>query len=262
MQTTWITGATSGLGKALAVELANRGASLVLCGRRASALEELITSLPRKEGQVYYPLVFDLGEVQDYGELVKEAIAAVGPIHYLVHNAGLSQKGYFEQTAAAVEDTLWRVNYLSTVALTRALLPEMVEWGGGQIVVVGSIAGRYGAPFLTTYSATKHALYGFYESLRYEVEGKGVKVLMVTPGFIKTDIAKKALNEQGEAAMQDSKAQANGIPPARAARKIYRAMAKKKNGTIVIAKVEIVFLWLRRLSPRLFHFVIKKLHGL
>ena len=117
-------------------------------------------------------------------------------------------------------------------------------------------------PYLTSYSASKHALYGFYESLRYEVEGNGVRVLMVTPGFIRTDIALKALDEKGNAAMQDSKAQANGVPPARAARKMVRAIAKKKNGTLYIGKLELLFLPISQLSPRLFYWLIKKLHGL
>ena len=262
-QRVWITGATSGLGRALALTLGQQGTSLVLSGRNADALTALASELgPLREGQTVDAVAFDLAEKQNYQTLVTSTVAKTGRIDIMVHNAGLSQKGFFRETEAEVEETLWRVNYQSTVELTKALLPYMIEWGGGQIVVVGSIAGRYGAPYLTTYSATKHALYGFYESLRYEVEQHGVSVLMVTPGFIKTDIARKALNERGEAALQDSKAQANGIPPAQAAQKMVKAMSKKKNGTLYIGKLELLFLPISQLSPRLFYWLIKKLHQL
>lgn len=261
-KTALITGSTSGLGRALAIELANRGYSLALCGRRKEALLELMEELPKDQGQRYHILHFDLVIFQEYDSYIAEAISAIGPIYHLVLNAGLSQKGLFENTMIEVEAKLWRVNYGSAVNLTRAILPHMIEQGGGHITVVGSIAGRYGAPYLTTYSATKHALYGFFESLRYEVEQHGIGVLLVTPGFIKTDVAKKALNETGQAANQDSKAQANGIPPERAARKIANSMTKKRKHGVVIAGKEVVFLYLRRLSPKLFYHLIKKLHGL
>ncbi|MEO0627367.1 MAG: SDR family NAD(P)-dependent oxidoreductase [Bacteroidota bacterium] len=261
-KTALITGSTSGLGRALAIELAQRGYSLALCGRRKEALLELMEELPTNQGQVYHLLHFDLARPQDYTKLLANAVHTLGPISYLVLNAGLSQKGFFEKTDPEVEEILWQVNYQSAVSLTRAWLSHAIEWGSGQIVAVGSIAGRYGAPYLTTYSATKHALYGFFESLRYEVEQHGIGVLLVTPGFIKTDVARKALNETGQAANQDSKAQANGIPPERAARKIANSMTKKRKHGVVIAGKEVVFLYLRRLSPKLFYHLIKKLHGL
>ncbi|MEM6397247.1 MAG: SDR family NAD(P)-dependent oxidoreductase [Bacteroidota bacterium] len=261
-KTALITGSTSGLGRALATELANQGYSLVLCGRRKEALDQLVEELPTDQGQTYHLLHFDLAEPQDYDQLLQSAVDALGSIFYLILNAGLSQKGFFEKTRLEVEATLWQVNYQSAVSLTRAWLPQAIEQGSGQIVAVGSIAGRYGAPYLTTYSATKHALYGFFESLRYEVEKHQIGVLLVTPGFIKTDVAKKALDETGQAANQDSKAQANGIPPERAARKIANSMTKKSRHSVVIAGKEVVFLYLRRLSPKLFYHLIKKLHGL
>ena len=184
-KTIWITGATAGLGEALAETLAQQGASLILSGRRADALQELEDRLPKGNNQQHCNIAFDLALEQDYSSLTQVALDKMGQIDILIHNAGLSQKGFFADTKPEVEETLWRVNYLSTVALTRAVLPQMIQQGGGQLVVVGSIAGRYGAPFLSTYSATKHALYGFYESLRYEVEQHGISILMVTPGFIK-----------------------------------------------------------------------------
>ncbi|MEM8583635.1 MAG: SDR family NAD(P)-dependent oxidoreductase [Bacteroidota bacterium] len=261
-KTAFITGSTSGLGRALSIELANQGYSLALCGRRQEALNMLLNDLPTDKGQTYHLLCFDLAEPQNYEQLMQGAFGALGSIPYLILNAGLSQKGFFEKTMSEVEATLWQVNYHSAVSLTRAWLPKAIEQGEGQIVAVGSIAGRYGAPYLTTYSATKHALYGFFESLRYEVEKHQIGILLVTPGFIKTDVAKKALDETGQAANQDSRAQANGIAPERAAQKIANSMTKKRRHGVVIAGKEVVFLYLRRLSPKLFYHLIKKLHGL
>ncbi len=258
----WLTGASEGIGKAIAIQLAQKGAQLVLSARRTELLETLVDELQLAENQ-YLILPFDLGDAQtDMTALTQKALVKFGRIDCLINNAGISQKGYALPTSEEVERKIMEINFFANIHLTKSVVKAMQKQGeGGKIVVVSSIIGKFGAPYLSTYAASKHAINGYYESLRYEVEKDNISVLIASPGFIKTNIAAKAITETGGAFEQDSVAQKNGTSVETCARKIIRAIENEKRD-FYVGKLEV---WMPRFKfffPRLFYFILKKLHRL
>lgn len=199
----WITGASSGIGRALAVEAARRGATLILSGRNERALRETATlcaehrqsGAPRLHADAILP--FDLAAPNVRRQAAQKALGIFGHIDILMLNAGISQRAHFADTSPEVFDLIMETNFGSAVDLTRAVLPQMLERRSGMIVCVSSVAGLMGAPWRTAYSASKHALTGFFGSLRTELAGNGVQVSIVYPGFVHTAISENALSGDG-----------------------------------------------------------------
>ena len=199
----WITGASSGIGRALAVEAARRGATLILSGRNETALHETaalcaehrLSGAPRLHADAILP--FDLAAPNVRRQAAQKALGIFGRIDILVLNAGVSQRARFAETSPEVFDLIMETNFGSTVDLTRAVLPQMLERRSGMIVCISSVAGLMGAPLRTAYSASKHALMGFFGSLRAELYGSDVQVSMVYPGFVHTMISENALSGDG-----------------------------------------------------------------
>jgi short-subunit dehydrogenase len=209
----------------------------------------------------YLILPFDLSQLPDSEILVGKIKDKFGRLDILLLNAGLSQKGMAETTLESVERDIMEVNYFANVRLAKAVLPIMKAQGGGKITAVSSIIGKFGSPFLSTYAASKHALVGFFESLRYEVKADNIHVLIVTPGFIKTGIAKKAVTEDGSTFNEDSKAQQNGTPPTKVAAKIRKALAANKKH-IYVGGLETFTPHFKFVFPGIFYRIWKKLHKL
>jgi short-subunit dehydrogenase len=258
----WLTGASEGIGKAIATQLAQKGAKLVLSARRTDLLENVAQSLQLADNQ-YLILPFDLGDASTNIDLLtQQVIAKFGRIDCLINNAGISQKAFALPTSEEVERKIMEINFFGNIRLTKSVIKAMQTQGeGGKIVVVSSIIGKFGAPYLSTYAASKHAVNGYYESLRYEVEKDNISVLIASPGFIKTNIASKAITETGGEYAQDSVAQKNGTSAETCARKIIRAIENEKRD-FYVGKLEI---WMPRFKfffPRLFYFILKKLHQL
>lgn len=256
----WITGASDGIGAALVEAYAQKGWKIVLSARNETKLSEVAKRNQLSEDN-YLVLPFDLAQKFDSQELISKIIIKFLKIDVLILNAGISQKGKAETTQTSVEQTIMQVNYWSNVFLAKAVIPIMRSQGGGQIAVVSSIIGKFGSPFLSTYAASKHALKGYFESLRYEVEADNISILIVTPGFIKTDIAKKAVTESGELFNEDSKAQANGTVPGVVANKIMNAITRKKR-VIYVGGLETWTPAIQFLFPDVFYWIWKKLHKL
>ncbi|HBK58719.1 MAG TPA: short chain dehydrogenase, partial [Spirochaetaceae bacterium] len=199
----WITGASSGIGRALAVEAARRGATLILSGRNETALHETaalcaehrLSGAPRLHADAILP--FDLAAPNVRRQAAQKALGIFGRIDILVLNAGVSQRARFAETSPKVFDLIMETNFGSAVDLTRAVLPQMLERRSGMIVCISSVAGLMGAPLRTAYSASKHALMGFFGSLRAELYGSDVQVSMVYPGFVHTMISENALSGDG-----------------------------------------------------------------
>ena len=249
-KTVWITGASSGIGKALALEFANQGASLLLSGRRIEALIELQSEC--KNPELVKVLAFDLGNYEEAKEWVAQALKAMGRIDLLINNAGISQRSLIAETNMAVVEKLMRVNYLGTVALTTTLLPHWLESKTGKVAVVTSLMGRFGSPYRSGYCGAKHALHGFFDVLRMEHEKDGLQVSILAPGFVQTNIAHNALVGDGSHQNAQDRATANGLPPEVCARKMRIAIEKEKQEAY-FGRKEVMGIYLKRFFPKLLH---------
>ncbi|MGH8461519.1 MAG: SDR family oxidoreductase [Stenotrophobium sp.] len=249
----WITGASGGIGEALALDAAARGAKLVLSARRAAQLERVRALCPDTGKVAVLPL--DLLDF-DASAAAAQAEKFFGPVDILVNNAGATQRSLALDTDMAVYRQLMELNYFASVALTRALLPGMVARKSGHVVMVSSVAGKFGAPLRSGYCAAKHALNGFTEAARAELWRDGVHFTTACPGFVKTQISVNALNASGGAHGKMDEAQAKGMEPRACAQKIWNAVAANREEVLIGMEAQLVHL--KRLSPALFSQVIKR----
>ncbi|MFQ5351353.1 MAG: SDR family oxidoreductase [Thermoanaerobaculia bacterium] len=251
----WITGASSGIGEAVARALDRRGARLVLSARRQARLEALRQELGEPERHAVVPL--DLAETEVIPAAVEAALAHAGRVDVMLHNAGISQRALVVDTDLEVDRRLLEVNFFGTVGLTKALLPAMLEAGGGRFVVVTSLVGKIATPLRSGYAASKHALHGFFDSLRAELWEQGIRVTLVCPGFIKTELPLAALTGDGSPQGSMDRAQLAGYPAERCAEKIVRAVERGREEVLIGGK-EKYAVYLKRFLPRLFSRLIRR----
>lgn len=253
----WITGASSGIGKSLAILLSRQNTKLILSSRNESALNE-VKALCDSKANVKI-LTLDLENYSDFSDKVAAAIAVFGRVDVLVNNGGISQRSLAKDTSIAVDKRLMNINYLGTVALTKALLPHFIENNSGHFVVTTSIVGKIGTPLRSTYAATKHALHGFFDSLRAEVFEHNIKVTLVCPGFVSTNVSKNALTGDGTPQQKMDKATANGIDPDRFATLMLKAIRKEKEEVYIAGAKEKLGVYAKRFYPKLLSKMIRKL---
>lgn len=255
-QVVWITGASSGIGEALAHVCAEAGARLVLSSRRADALERVRRACPRADEHVVLPL--DLMEPASFPARAAEVVARCGRVDVLVNNGGVSQRARAIETSADVERTIMETDYFGPVALTKAVLPGMLARRSGQIVVVSSVMGYLGTPGRSTYAAAKHALHGYFDSLRAEVWRHGIAVTLACPGYVQTAISANALGPNGQTQVRTDSATAGGISPEACARAIVRAVVRRQN-EIHIGGREVWGVYLQRFAPRLLARIVRQM---
>lgn len=253
----WITGASSGIGKALAIELSHLGAKLILSGRNEEKLREVKQICENSETIKILPL--DLEEYTNLGEKAAEAINGFGRIDILVNNGGVSQRSLVKDTAISVDKRIMDINYLGTVALTKAVLPHFIENQSGQFVVTTSIVGKIGTPLRSSYAASKHALHGFFDSLRAENHPHKIAVTIVCPGFVNTNVSVNALTGDGTPQNKMDTATQNGIQPDRFAKKMAKAIFKKKEEVYIAGAKEKLGVYAKRFYPKLLSIMIRKL---
>ena len=251
----WITGASSGIGEELAKQLAAKGFSLVLSARNTSKLEALRHSLPQPENHLVLGL--DLEHSENVAELTDEVVKRFGKIDFLYNIGGLSQRAEAGSTPIEVDRKIMEINYFGTVALTKAVLPVMRRQQSGHIVVISSIAGKFGFYLRSAYSASKHALHGFFESLLLEEAKNNIHVTIACPGKINTPISLSALNEKGESHGVMDHNQETGMPVDACVRTLIRAVDKQKK-EVLIGNKEIKAVTVKRFFPRLFWKIIAK----
>jgi short-subunit dehydrogenase len=251
----WITGASSGIGEALAKECNRSGAEIIISARRIAELERVRESCQDKSKVHLLPV--DLSKQDEFPELVKKALSFKGKIDILINNAGISQRSRAADTDLAVDRKIMEVNYFGTVALTKALLPHFLEKKQGHFVVVSSLVGKFATPLRSSYAASKHALHGFFDSLRAEQWKENLKVTIVCPGFIKTDITYHALTGDGTPQNKMDDAQKNGMPADVFARRMVKAMISEKQEVYIGGK-ETYAVYLKRFFPALLSRVIRK----
>ena len=252
----WITGASSGIGEAMAYELAKEGARLALSARNQERLEE-IRNYCLSLGSEVAIFPFDLSHVEEIPNVADQVLNHFKKLDLLVNNGGISQRGLASETSLDVDRRIMEINFFGNIALTKAVLPYMIRQGYGHLAVTSSIVGKFGYPRRSSYSASKHALQGFYESLRTEMIGKNIKVTIILPGRIRTNISVHALNEKGKEHGEMDKGQAQGMPAENFARKVLRGIRKQKK-EILIGGKELIMVYIRKYFPFLFYPLARK----
>lgn len=244
--TFWITGASSGIGRATAVEAARHGHNLILTSRAGDALEET-AQLCGEHAKV---LPYDLSKTDGLAELADKAWDLFpGGVDVLFCNAGQSQRTLVEDTDEDMIRRIMELNYFSVVLLTKAVLAKMLAAGKkGTLSCTTSINGRFGFPLRCAYSSSKHALYGFFETLAAEYHKKGIRVTIICPGRVNTNISLHALEKGGKEHGKLDAGQAGGISSEKAGRQIYKALMKGKAEKNVGGK-ELLMLYIKRFFP-------------
>ena len=252
----WITGASSGIGEALAIALNQQGARVILSARRIEVLEKVKDKCLHPERAYVLPL--DLRDTDSLTQKVQEAIAAFGWVDVLINNGGISQRSLVKETPLAVDRKLMEVNYFGTVALSKALLPHFIERKSGHYVVISSLVGKIGSPLRSGYAASKHALHGFFDSLRAEHYQDNIQVTLICPGFIKTQVSVNALDASGEPRNVMDQAQAySRFSAEKCAKLIIKAIQRQKKEVYIGGK-EVLGVYLKRFFPSLFARVLRK----
>ncbi len=255
-KTVWITGASSGIGQALAVEFARHGAHLLLSARRLDRLNAVAATC-RQHGGKALILPFDLAETATLPEVAAEAGARMGPVDILCHVGGVGQRGLALETDAAVARKIMDVDFWAAVELTRAVLPGMARRGSGQIVVLSGVLGKFGAPRRSAYAAAKHAMHGWFESLREETLGTGVEITMLVPGWVRTEISEQALEADGSRHGRMDAGQERGISAEECARRAMPAIRRGRPERL-IGGIECGGVYLNRLWPGLFKKILRR----
>jgi short-subunit dehydrogenase len=259
----WITGASSGIGAALAVAFSRLGAKVILSGRRVEGLEKTRALCERNQreqqrGDIQM-LAFDASDYGKAEEVVEKAYSFFARVDVFVGNAGVSQRSLFTETKAEVIHTIVNTNFLGNVFLVKAILPRMQERREGTVALVSSIVGKFGSPLRAVYSASKHALHGFCDSLAAEVRKDNITVTLVVAGFVKTDISLHALLGDGTRYEHMDENQQGGVSADECAESIIRGLARGKREIMVgITNRARLILFLHRFFPWLFRYIVQR----
>ena len=251
----WITGASSGIGEGLAYEWSKLGARLILSARREHELERVKATCEHSDWCTIAPL--DLSQQEEIEATADRMLEQFGAIDILVNNGGISQRSLVIETEISVDRQIMEVDYFSGVILTKKLLPSMVARGSGHIVAISSIVGMFGFPLRSAYSAAKHAMHGFYETVWAELHTQGIRVTVICPGRILTNISLHALTKDGAPHGEMDHAQENGISAEKCARKIIKAVQKNRR-EVYIGKKDLLMIYFKRYIPWLYYCLVSK----
>jgi short-subunit dehydrogenase len=255
-KTIWITGASSGIGEASAYQFAKEKANLILTSTREDKLKEVQQECINLGAQCKV-LPYDLSDLENIDELTDKAISAFGNIDIAFLNAGISQRSKTLDTSFTVDEKIMAVNFFAPVKITKRLLPKMIENGGGTIAVTSSISGKFGFPLRSAYASSKFAVYGFFETVHAEYYNDNIRVVMVCPGRIKTNISYNALEADGTKHAKMDSGQQGGMSAEKAAIKIVRAINNRKPEVLVGGK-ELIMVYIKRFCPGLARKLVRK----
>ena len=257
-KTVWITGASSGIGEALALTYNAQGYRTILSARRLEVLESLQKKLTHPEHSYIMPL--DLEQHENAEVWFNQASAFTGSIDILVNNSGMGHIGTAIEMEFTIERKVFEVNFWGAVALTKVVLPHMISRNSGQIWTVSSILGHFGSPKLAAYAASKHAVMGYFESIQYELRKSDVHIGIVSPGFINTAVTLNSLGPNGAPIGKNSVAQEKGMRPLDFATKFLKLSNKRRpKKHLLIGRYEIHSVLFKRYLPKLFFLVYGKL---
>ncbi len=254
-QSVWITGASSGIGKALAHELSSRGAYVILSARSTDKLEAVKKSLPYPDQAEV--VVLDMLDDDAIQRVATDVLSRHSDLFMLINNAGRSQRSQVIETDYSVYKELMNLNYFSVVHLTKQVLPTLYRNNSGHIITLSSVAGKLGAPYRSGYAASKHALHGFFDCLRSEAWHHGVIVSLICPGYVNTPIAHNAISADGKALGKADPDNANGMSPEYVAKAICDAAEKRKEEVLLGGK-ELLGIQLKRFFPGILRSMLKK----
>lgn len=247
-KTAWITGASSGIGAALAREWANRGARIILSGRDEARLADVARDIPTET----LILPFDVRDDDAMHAATDKAIAWQGGVDIFVANAGVSQRSAAVDTEMSVYREIIDIDLTAQIAATQALLPHVTQRGSGHLLFISSIAGKVGVPMRTAYCAAKFGLAGYADALRGELSQSGVQVHVIYPGSIATDVSRNALTADGSKRGRSDGVIDNGIAPAEAAKRMIDAVEAGEREIIVAEGAELAMGEARRTPDQLF----------
>lgn len=253
----WITGASSGIGEAFAYAFAKEGANLILSSRRQAELEKVKSNCP--PNSKIWIQTLDVADHDSIPLTAKKVLDAVGHIDVLINSAGISQRSLVKDTDFSVIKRIMDINYLGTVAVTKAVLPQMLARKSGKIIAISSLVGKFGTPLRAGYAASKHALHGFFEALQAETFDDNIKITVICPGYIRTQISFNAVEGDGSKHNQMDKGQASGMDVNVFAQKALKAIWKEKR-EVVIGGTEAYGVLLKRFFPRLFYKIVRKVN--
>lgn len=255
-KTIWITGASSGLGEALAYSFAKEGCKLVLSSRNEKELLRVKNNCKLRDNDIMI-VPLDLANHSEIPIKVSRVLQRFGAIDYLVNNAGVTQRALAHETKFSVDKKIIDTNLLGTITLTKSVLPYFIKQKRGHIVTITSVTGKYGTPLRSTYAATKHALHGFFDSLRAEHHFNNIKITLVCPGFIRTRLTINALTGDGSPQNKMDEATENGLSPDACAKKILAAVKTGKDEVYIGGFREVGAVYLKRFFPRLLGMIIR-----
>ncbi len=252
----WITGASSGIGEALVYSFSKQKSIIIISARRKEELERVKKNCTNNSDNIFV-LPLDLEEHDTLHAKAKIVLKKFGKIDILFNNGGVSQRSLIKNTIIDVDKRVMNINYFGTVILTKSVLPSMIKNKSGHIVVMSSLLGKFGTPLRSAYAASKHALHGFFDSLRSEIYKENINITIICAGFIKTNIAINALTKDGNPQKYSDPGTENGMMPDVFAKKVLKAISKKKEEITIGGKV-IIGVYLKRFTPLLFSKIIRK----
>ncbi|NOS91367.1 MAG: SDR family oxidoreductase [Cyclobacteriaceae bacterium] len=255
----WITGASSGIGEALAYALAKEGAYLILSARRKEELERVKGNCKGTNPANIHVLPLDLANAETLQLNTELAIQIFGRIDILINNGGISQRSLARETKLEVDRAIMEVDYFGTLALTKYLLPHFLKRKSGHYVVTSSVMGIIGTPYRSGYAAAKHALHGFFDSLRAEVWKENITVTLICPGWIRTNVTLNAMTGDGSKLNEMDKTTDQGLTPEFCAKEIVKAIYKKKEEVYIGGAKEVFGVYTKRFFPKLFSRIVRKI---
>jgi short-subunit dehydrogenase len=258
----WLTGASSGIGEALTYELVKRkGVRLIISSRRKEELERVKGNCPQHTQANIRILPIDLSQEETLNLSTEAAIQIFGHVDILINNGGIAQRSLAKDTVLSVDRQVMEVDYFGTIALTKYLLPHFLRRKVGHFVVVSSVMGMIGTPYRSGYAAAKHALHGFFDSLRAELwkESKHIYVTLVCPGWVKTQVTMNALTGDGSKLNKMDRATSIGLPANKFAELMINAIDAKKEEVYIGGRKEVFAVYLKRFFPSLFSKAVRKI---
>ncbi|MGL1886967.1 MAG: SDR family NAD(P)-dependent oxidoreductase [Reichenbachiella sp.] len=254
----WIIGASSGLGEGLTNFLSDFDCTLILSARRVEELNRVKDANAGKKAKFeVFPL--DLASPDQIEQCVKEVESKLGHIDILVQSGGISQRDSVLNTSMEVQRKLMEVNYFGLIHLSKLVLPKMVERKSGHHVVMTSAVGIISTPFRSGYSASKHALHGYFDALRAEHHQHNVKVTLVCAGYVNTNISYNALMGDGSKQNKLDNAQANGLTVDQFSKIAIKAIAAEKEEVYIGGFKEVAGIYVKRFFPGLFSRIVRKI---
>ncbi|MDA3834556.1 MAG: SDR family NAD(P)-dependent oxidoreductase [Spirochaetales bacterium] len=247
----WITGASSGIGESLAEVFARQGARVIISSHEAEELARVKEKL-KPISEDIHTLVFNLANAKEVEAAAAKVLKEFGGVDVLMNNGGISQRALAAESPLEVDRLVMEVDYFAGVILAKAVLPGMIERGEGYFGVTSTITGKFGFPMRSAYSAAKHALFGFYESLLAENHKHGIRVTMYSPGRVRTNISMNSVDKEGNARKVMDPGQANGITPEKCAQKMVRTMRNGRRD-VLIGGSELTMVYIYKYARRLYY---------